>query len=91
MPIDPDHVAELCPELRALLDAELAVGNQIVETSKGWPIPTSIFVLLASPFRIVREVLPHGVTYLDVNDPHWWKSEYNHFPSGHKLACRMRH
>jgi hypothetical protein len=89
MPIDPAHVAELCSELRGLLDSELAAGNQIAETSRGWPKPNSIFVLLASPFRATSEVLPRGVTYVDVNDPHWWKAEYHHEATGHMLGCRF--
>lgn len=89
MAVDPAHVSELCPELRVLLDAELAAGNQIVETSRGWPKPTSIFVLLASPFKPAPGTLLDGVTYLVVNDPHWWKAEYHHSPTGHVLGCRF--
>jgi hypothetical protein len=81
------HVAELCPELRTLLESELAAGNQVAETSKGWPRPDSVFVMLALPFRKRPGTLPAGVVYRDVNDPHWWKAQYHHEPTQHLLAC----
>jgi hypothetical protein len=87
--VDPDHVGELCPELRVLLDAELKAGNRITDTSKGWPKPNSIFVLLAEPFKAMPAPLPPGVNHVDVDDPHWWKGEYKHTPTGHVLACRF--
>jgi hypothetical protein len=87
--VQPAHIAALCPELRQFLDAELAAGNQIAETSAGWPKPHSIFVMLALPFKTTPPALPSGVTYLEVNDPHWWKAEYDHAPSGHLLGCRF--
>jgi hypothetical protein len=87
--IDPSHLDELCPELRALLNAELVAGNQVVETSKGWPEPGSIFVLLGFPFRSTPDELPSGVSLVEVNDPHWWKAEYHHLPTHHVLGCRF--
>ncbi len=36
--IDPTHLHELCCELRVLLDAEIAAGNRVAETSKGLAI-----------------------------------------------------
>jgi hypothetical protein len=79
----------LCPELRLLLDAELAAGNRVAETGAGWPNPSSILVMLAHPFRCTPSSLPPGVEYLEVNDTHWWKAEYHHLPTGHLLACRF--
>ncbi len=88
--IDPAHVDALCCELRVLLDAELAAGNRIAETTQGWPLPDSVLVLLTAPFYNTPEQLPPGVKLIDVNDPHWWKQEYRHAASGCALACRYR-
>lgn len=86
--IDPTHLHDLCCELRVLLEAELAAGNRVAETSRGWPLPDSIWVLLVAPFHNTPEQLPPGVRLVDVNDPHWWKQEYKHLASGSVLACR---
>jgi hypothetical protein len=32
--------------------------------------------------------LPPGMVYRDVNDPHWWKVELVHDPSGDVVFCR---
>jgi hypothetical protein len=88
--IDPAHVEALCCELRVLLEAELAAGNRIAETTKGWPLPNSVWVLLAAPFHNSPAQMPPGVRVVDLNDPHWWKQEYEHVTSGCVLACRFR-
>ena len=87
--VNPSHLEQLCQPLRALLDAELAAGNRVVETSTGWPKPASVFVMLEKPFKARPPALPGGVIYNDVNDPHWWKADYFHEATGHGLACRM--
>lgn len=46
-PIDKERVDELCREMRRFFDAELAVGNHIVETWKGWPHKDSLYGMLA--------------------------------------------
>lgn len=87
--IDPSHLASLCPELRTLLDAELAAGNQVVETHVGWPVDGAVFVMLGEPFKATSAGLPDGVVRREINDPHWWKAEYDHEPTKHVLACRF--
>ncbi len=89
--INESHLTRFCPELKRLLDAELAAGNKIVETSTGWPKPSTILVMLAQPFKAIPLKLPKGIIYNDVNDPHWWKADYFHESTGHALACRMAH
>ncbi|MFO1498363.1 MAG: GNAT family N-acetyltransferase [Verrucomicrobiota bacterium] len=79
-------MAALHPGLRQLLEAELAAGNEIVETGRGWPDPDSVFVRLRSPFRPRSGFLPDGVSYLELNDPHWWKAEYHSLRPRHILA-----
>lgn len=52
--VDPAVVADLCTELRGVLEAELAAGNVVFETSRGWP--RSVNVWLGGPFRVERRV-----------------------------------
>ena len=69
-------MALLHPALRAILDAELAAGNEVAETGGGWPDPDSVFVRLRDPFRTKPSPLPPNVVYTEPNDPHWWKADY---------------
>jgi len=85
--VDKEHIAELCEELRPLLDAELAAGNSIVETWKGWP-KDGLCVMLARPFILRTDTLPPGVRFVAVDDPHYWKSELVCDRTHHTLACR---
>ncbi len=62
--------------LRAMLDAELALGNTIRSITRGFPAPASICVQLAGPFRARPVPVPPGVIHIAVNDPHWWMDEY---------------
>jgi hypothetical protein len=80
-------IERLCPELGALLEAELAAGNAIVECQSGLYGTEAVLVLLKSQFRTRPATLPVGVEYRLVNDPHWWKAEYFHAPTKHCVAC----
>lgn len=82
-------VARLCPELRVLLEAELAAGNCVADTGPGLQGADSVIVVLGSAFRAQPKVLPPGVEYREINDPHWWKAEYFHPATRHVLACRF--
>jgi len=84
---DRAALAKLHPALRAILDAELAAGNEVAETGGGWPDEDSIFVRLRDPFRTTPSPLPAGVTYTEPNDPHWWKADYSSQSPRHILAC----
>jgi RimJ/RimL family protein N-acetyltransferase len=84
---DQPALAALHPDLRAMLDAELAAGNQVEETGRGWPDADSVFVRLRDPFRAKPAVLPDGVVYTEPNDPHWWKADYTTRSPRHTLAC----
>ena len=81
--------AQLCPELQALLDAELAAGNRVADRGPSPHHPQGVLVLLAADFKNRPRVRPAGVDYVEINDPHWWKAEYVHRPSGHVLAARF--
>lgn len=87
--VNKEVLSELCQELRSLLEAELTAGNTVVETWKGWPKPESLFVLLASPFRITDGPLPPTVRYVAVDDPHYWKGEFVCDRTNQTLACRF--
>jgi RimJ/RimL family protein N-acetyltransferase len=84
---DRPALASLHPDLRVILDAELAAGNSVVETGAGWPDTDSVFVRLREPFRTKPSRLPAGVTYTEPNDPHWWKADYSSTAPRHVLAC----
>jgi RimJ/RimL family protein N-acetyltransferase len=86
-------LAALHPALTTILQAELQAGNEIAETARGWPDADSLFVRLRQPFRTRPTALPGGVTYMELNDPHWWKAEFSTRSPRHILACRshLRH
>jgi hypothetical protein len=87
--IDQAALAALCPELRAILDAELAAGNTIAEASRGAGKPNAVYVALRRPFLTQQPSSPPGVVYREINDPHWWKAEYEHAATGDLLVCRF--
>lgn len=83
---DRPALARLHPALRAILDAELAAGNEVAETGGGWPDADSVFVRLRDPFRTRPDPLPAGVVYTEPNDPHWWRADYSSVSPRHILA-----
>jgi RimJ/RimL family protein N-acetyltransferase len=84
---DNPAVARLHPGLRAILDAELAAGNEVLETGSGFPDPESVFVRLRHPFRTRPSPLPDGLVYSEPNDPHWWMADYSSRSPRHILSC----
>jgi RimJ/RimL family protein N-acetyltransferase len=78
---------ELSPDLKPILDAELAAGNEIGDCTRGWPEKDSIIVALRKPFRSPTAPLPANVEYREVNDTHWWKAEYAAKKPVHLLTC----
>jgi hypothetical protein len=84
---DRPALARLHPDLRTILDAELAAGNEIAETGEGWPDADSVFVRLRDPFRTKPASLPAGIVYTEPNDPHWWKADFTSGRPRHTLAC----
>lgn len=83
-------IERLCPQLRLLLDAELAAGNRVVDAGPGLRDWNAVLVRLAEPFQTPRASAPVGLVYRQINDPHWWLAEYEHLESGHLLACGFR-
>lgn len=80
-------LAGLNPALKEILDLELAAGNEIIETSLDWPEMGSVMIRLRNPFVRRPVSMPKGVSYLEPNDPHWWRAEYSTRNPAHILAC----
>lgn len=79
-------LAALHTGLRAILHRELAAGNEIVETGRGWPDADSVFVKLKRELTVPRDALPAGISYNALNDPHWWMEEFASEKPRHILA-----
>ena len=69
--------------LQAILEAELACGNRVLDLGE-WAPHCDLFVLLARPFG-KRYPLRPGLAYEVIGDPHYWKAEYRH--GRECLAC----
>ena len=75
----------MAPPLQAILKSELARGNRIAEVGD-WPPGCDLLVILSRPFA--RRYMPApGVTYRDIDDPHYWKAEYSY--ERECLACQF--
>lgn len=85
--VNQPALASLHSALRAILAAELAAGNEVLETGSGWPDQDSVFVRLRHVFRTRPHPLPAGVRYTERNDPHGWKAEFSSDRPRHILAC----
>ena len=79
----------LCEDLSPILEAELQLGNYVVDQGVAWGQPDGIMVLLGKPFQFGADKLPACVTLTEVNDPHYWKSEYRCLTHHDVLACRF--
>ena len=85
--ITKDHINNFSAQLKKILDDEINLGNNIVETSDGWPHVSSIIVFLEKPFYQKYEI--EKIEYHDINDPHYWKAEYYDAALNHTLACKF--
>lgn len=77
----------MVPALQAILMSELALGNSIAEVAE-WPPRCRLLVILSRPFR-VRHPLAAGLSYEELNDPHYWKAGYHDRDGSECLACRF--
>lgn len=82
-----EHIKNLSSKLTAILRAELKLGNQVVETAKGWPNTTTTIIFLKYPFFNHYEL--EGVAYSELNDRHYWKAQYTDEAADHILACKF--
>lgn len=72
-------------ELNDILNAELALGNEVAEAS-AWPPKCKNLVILKRRFH-----QPYHFTslkYREINDPHYWYAEYSTIHSVECLACK---
>jgi len=82
-----EHIDNFSSILTKILNQELEFGNEIVETSKGWPEENTIIVFLKKPF--IKEYNLENTEYRNINDPHYWKAEYFDLSTKHVLVCRF--
>jgi hypothetical protein len=81
--VDEARIARLCPDLRRIVEAEISAGNWVAETWEGW----GLVIMLGAPFRARHA--SDELDYRDVDDPHYWKSEYHCKAHHQRVACRF--
>lgn len=79
-------VAFVSSALNALLAEELASGNQIAEVSEWLPACRKL-VILDYRFSCAHDAV--ALEFREVNDPHYWFSEYVADGGAEVLACRF--
>ena len=82
---DHARIEQLCPELRGILEAELAAGNRVATTFEGW----GQIVMLAEHFRVAHPIDGTRLSFVEVHDPHYWKSQDSVKELDQHVACRF--
>lgn len=82
-----EHIDNFSSTLTQILNREIELGNEIVETSKGWPDLNTIIIFLKKPF--IDEYKIKNTEYRNIDDPHYWKAEYFDSLTNHVLACKF--
>ena len=82
-----EHIDNYSTTLTKILNQEFELGNEIAETSKGWPDEKTIIIFLKKPF--MSNYTFEDVEYRNVDDPHLWKAEYVDHLTKHVLACKF--
>ena len=75
---NPNPLADFCPELQAILNAELVLGNALSEKPRitDWPNEKSVFGALVYDLKSDKTKLQKGVRYSICTDPHYgWHDE----------------
>ena len=86
--INKTLIDKLSSEMKQILDAEIQAGNEIKETYQGGFSKVSddhVFVFLKYPFKGQYDV--SGICYREINDPHYWKAEYDDDINHQTIAC----
>ena len=90
--VDKSIIESLSANLSAVLQAEIAAGNEVCETSTGDFSNCSdshLFVWLKYPFKTpIRNDLV-GIVYRNIDDKHYWKAEYDDMENHQTLACKF--
>lgn len=82
-----EHIDIFSPVLKTILEAEIHAGNEVVETSAGWPKPESVMIFLKQPFAEYYVI--ENIAFRSVDDIHYWKAEYFDRATQHVLACKF--
>jgi hypothetical protein len=82
-----EHIDHFSTTLTKILEREIRLGNQIVETSKGWPKEETIIIFLRKPF--IDNYKNDNIEYRNMDDPHYWKAAYFDKITNHILACKF--
>jgi len=85
--VDLQRLKILHKDLNSILYTELKLGNSVFETSEGWPSKDSILVILSKPFH--KKYNFASCAYNELNDPHYWKAQYQGDAPKHILACKF--
>ena len=90
--VDNNIIEKLSANLYAILQDEIAAGNEVCETSTGGfsnCLDNHLFVWLKYPFKTpIRNNLP-GIVYRNIDDRHYWKAEYDDTENHQTLACKF--
>ena len=87
VPIAIDDIRELHSSLAGVLQSEVARGNLVIDSWRGWPEKNAHCVRLERPFApAVAEATPSGLSYQLVDDPHHWYEELRHLASGQMIV-----
>lgn len=90
--INYNLIDKLSPDLKIILEDELNAGNSICETSSGGFTDCTdnhLFIWLKFPFKTVIRNDLEGIVYQLIDDPHYWKAEYNDINNNQTLACNF--
>ena len=82
-----EHIDNFSLALTKILNQEIEFGNEIIETSKGWPDENTIIIFLKKTFIGKYEF--ENAEYRSILDPHYWKAEYFDRTENHILACKF--
>jgi hypothetical protein len=80
------EVPKMVAPLQRLLEAEIRAGNRIVEVSS-WPAKCRLLVILEGRLR-TNEAVPLGVTFHELQSPHYWHAEFRYEGGIEVLACK---
>lgn len=89
-----DIINNLSEDMRLILEEELFLGNEISSITKGGFSNSSdnhIFISLKYPFKARIKENKKKIKYREINDIHYWKSEYTDEVSKQTIACNFYH
>lgn len=74
--------------LKVVLANELAAGNEIRHSWRNdWPVKNAKVIFLRKPFLTPIQKDLEGISFADINDPHYWKAEYYDVKHNEMLLC----